>query len=103
MAVKLQIDEEINPTAQTVKDENGKTSSLALSSDSIGIGTTTPKGKVDVNGGNEMNGGWVRTLVLKAAHPSIQFDGGSTSNNSAFIAYDAASNTERIGICRRFE
>ena len=29
MAVKLQIDEELSPNAQSVKDENGKTSSLA--------------------------------------------------------------------------
>ena len=38
----LQVDQDLNPTAQSVKDQNGNTSPLAVSTDKVGIGTTEP-------------------------------------------------------------
>jgi hypothetical protein len=50
MAVTLQLEEALSATAQSVKDQNGNTSPLALSTDAVGIGTTTPGAKLDVQG-----------------------------------------------------
>jgi hypothetical protein len=47
----LQVDQNLNATAQSVKDQNGNTSPLALSTDKVGIGTTNPAQKLDVTGG----------------------------------------------------
>jgi hypothetical protein len=56
MAINIQVEQELNATAQFVKDEKGKTSSLALSTDAVGIGTTSPLAisaftNLDVKGG----------------------------------------------------
>ena len=60
MTTTLQLDSELNSTAQPLKDQSGKTSSLNLSTDSIGIGTATPKAKLhvtaDIIAGSDKNG-----------------------------------------------
>ena len=50
MTTNLQVDEKLSATAQPVKDQNGVSSPLALSTDQVGIGTTTPRHKLDVVG-----------------------------------------------------
>jgi hypothetical protein len=50
MALNLQVANAISTTAQSVKDQNGNTSSLALSTGNVGIGTTNPAGPVHILG-----------------------------------------------------
>jgi hypothetical protein len=50
MALRLQVDGPLNATEQLVKDGQGATSVLALSSDSVGIGTTSPQALLGVGG-----------------------------------------------------
>jgi hypothetical protein len=60
MALNLQVENAINTTAQSLKDQNGNTSSLTLSTDNVGIGTMAPKAKlhvaVDIVAGSDVNG-----------------------------------------------
>lgn len=56
MALNLQVENELGTTAQSVKDQNGNTSSLTLSTDTVGIGTPNPQGKLDVSGNIVLNG-----------------------------------------------
>jgi hypothetical protein len=42
VALNLQVDNAVSTTAQALKDQNGNPSSLALSVDKVGIGTTDP-------------------------------------------------------------
>jgi hypothetical protein len=51
MATKLQVDQALSATAQSVTDENGNSSSLSLATDKVGIGTTAPEQKLEVSGG----------------------------------------------------
>jgi hypothetical protein len=48
MASNLQVENVLNATAQSVKDQNGNISPLALSNDAVGIGTTGPNTKLTV-------------------------------------------------------
>jgi hypothetical protein len=50
MAINLQVDQDLNATAQPVKDSNGNTSPLAVSTDAVGIGTASPRKKLHVVG-----------------------------------------------------
>jgi hypothetical protein len=50
MALRLQVDEPLNATEQLVTDGQGTASVLALSSDSVGIGTTSPGALLGVGG-----------------------------------------------------
>jgi hypothetical protein len=56
MALNLQVENELGTTAQSVKDQNGNISSLTLSTDTVGIGTPNPQGKLDVSGNIVLNG-----------------------------------------------
>jgi hypothetical protein len=56
MPVNLQVDNVVSQTAQSVKDQGGNTSTLSLSVDRVGIGTTNPQGKLDVHGNIVLNG-----------------------------------------------
>ncbi len=60
MATNLQLENPLNTTAQSVKDQNGNSSSLNLSNDRLGIGTTDPKAKLhvsaDIVAGTDANG-----------------------------------------------
>ncbi|MBM4256464.1 MAG: hypothetical protein FJ147_11295 [Deltaproteobacteria bacterium] len=56
MALNLQIDTAVNGAAQSVKDQNGNTSSLTVAADKIGVGTRDPQGKLDVSGNIVLNG-----------------------------------------------
>jgi hypothetical protein len=60
MARNLQVENAVSATAQPVKDQQGNTSSLTLSTDRVGIGTTAPKTRLQVAGdiiaGNDVNG-----------------------------------------------
>ena len=46
----LQVDQDLNATAQPVNDQNGNSSPLALSIDKVGVGTTGPVATLDVQG-----------------------------------------------------
>ncbi|MGY1871972.1 hypothetical protein, partial [Nocardia gipuzkoensis] len=50
MGVNLQIDQALNTAAQTIEDQGGNSSILALSSGAVGIGTTSPAESLQVAG-----------------------------------------------------
>ena len=60
MATNLQLDNAVSPKGQLVKDQDGNASSLTLSTDRLGIGTTDPKAKLhvaaDIVAGKDENG-----------------------------------------------
>jgi hypothetical protein len=61
----LQVEQALNATAQSVKDEGGNTSQLALSTEAVGIGTTTPEDTLEVVGGirsSGSSGGFLRAI-----------------------------------------
>ena len=49
MATNLIVENAESTTAQSVKDSDGNISSLALSTDKVGIGTTTPSAKLNID------------------------------------------------------
>lgn len=51
MPSSLQVANAVSTTAQAVKDQAGHASALAISSDKVGIGTTSPAASLDVKGG----------------------------------------------------
>jgi hypothetical protein len=51
MATNLQVDQVLSATAQSVKDEEGNTSPLSLSTDRVGIGTASPTTAFALNAG----------------------------------------------------
>jgi len=61
-----------------------------------GFGQTSPIAKIHTEGGTAMTAGYNRSATFSANHPTIQFKGLSTSNNSAFIGFDSASGTEAL-------
>ena len=52
MATNLQVENAVSTTAQSVKDQNGKTTSLTLSTDKVGIGTNSPQNRLHVGSGS---------------------------------------------------
>jgi hypothetical protein len=49
MATNLEVQKALSPTAQQVKDAQGHNSSLALSTDNVGIGTIAPEAKLVID------------------------------------------------------
>jgi hypothetical protein len=49
MALNLQVENVVSTTAQPVKDRDGNTSSLSISTDKVGIGTTNPSAKLHIH------------------------------------------------------
>ena len=81
MAANLEVDNSLSATAQSVRDQNGTSSSLALSTDAIGIGTTVPEAKLHINGSEEQ----------------VRVQGQATGNaNVAYISFADSAGT-RIG------
>jgi hypothetical protein len=62
MAANLQVANALSATAQSVKDQHGNTSSLALSADKVGIGTTSPTQRLTLGSGN---------IALPDAHDAV--------------------------------
>jgi hypothetical protein len=52
MAMNLQVENAVSSTAQSVKDQNGNTSPLTLSTDKVGIGTNSPQNRLHVGPGS---------------------------------------------------
>ena len=52
MASNLQVENVLSVTAQSVKDQNGNTSPLTLSTDKVGIGATNPTQQLTLGSGN---------------------------------------------------
>jgi hypothetical protein len=52
MALNLQVANTITSTAQSVQDQNGNTTALALSTKNVGIGTTNPTQALTLGSGN---------------------------------------------------
>lgn len=74
MATNLQIENAVSQTVQTVKDQDGNTSSLNLSTDKVGIGMTDPQGTLDVSDNIVLNGN-IKTQ-LSATGDSTVLKGG---------------------------
>ena len=61
----LQVEQVLSDTAQSVKDEGGNTSQLALSTEAVGIGTANPEDTLEVVGGirsSGSSGGFLRAI-----------------------------------------
>lgn len=81
MPSNLQLAHALSTTAQAVKDQAGHTSSLALSTDKVGVGMTVPAAKLHVNGAEE----------------GIRVQGPATGGaNVAFVSFVDSAGT-RIG------
>ena len=81
MALNLQVEKVVSTTAQRVKDQRGNASSLTLSKDKVGIGTTAPAAKLHVKGAEE----------------GIRVQGPATGNaNLAYVSFVDRAGT-RIG------
>lgn len=52
MPLNLRVESAVNAAAQVVKDQNGNTSALTLSTNNVGIGTTTPTQRLTLGSGN---------------------------------------------------
>lgn len=52
MAINLQVENAVSATAQPVKDQNGNTSPLTLSTDKVGLGTPNPTQRLTLGSGN---------------------------------------------------
>jgi hypothetical protein len=72
MALRLQIDQAVNRTAQPVKDQQGTASALSVSAAAVGVGTTTPRGTLDVAGNVVMNGNTKTQLVATGNAVSLK-------------------------------
>ena len=70
MAVNLQIENVLSTTAQPVKDQNGNASSVTLSTDKVGIGTTNPQGRLDVSDNIVLNGN-VKTQLAATGDTTV--------------------------------
>jgi hypothetical protein len=77
----------LSGTAKYLSDGLGNDSVLALSTDNIGIGTTSPSTKLHVNGGN--------TTVSGVSYPALILDSDASAVN--FTVYSASSN-DYLGI-----
>jgi hypothetical protein len=87
MASNLQLEHPLSTTAQAVKDQAGHTSSLALSTGDVGIGTTAPAAKLHVAGAQQ--GALDRT--------ELRIQGPATGNdNLAYVSWFNSAGT-RIG------
>ena len=64
MAANLEVDNSLSATAQSVRDQNGTSSSLAFSTDAIGIGTTVPEAKLHIDGSGNKSASKVRRLEM---------------------------------------
>jgi hypothetical protein len=75
MAINLQVEQALAPTAQPVLDQDGNTSQLAVSTDSVGIGTSHPekllhmigRAPADANDGQVMIGSSRNFMLLGRA------------------------------------
>ena len=74
MSSNLQLENVVSTKPQFVKDQNQNASSLSLSTDKVGIGTTNPQGKLDVNGNVVLNGN--ANTQLSASGDSSVLKGG---------------------------
>ncbi|MGY6277898.1 hypothetical protein [Methylomonas sp. MgM2] len=84
MSKNLQIDTSVNANAQSVKDQNGGTTSLALSTDKVGIGTANPSAKLEIVGDWTGEEGALR---LAGDKPTIKFSGKEISGNQSWILH----------------
>ncbi|MGR8932201.1 MAG: hypothetical protein ACU836_16345 [Gammaproteobacteria bacterium] len=84
MSTNLQIDTSVNANAQSVKDQDGGTTSLALSTDKVGIGTANPSAKLEIVGDWTGEEGALR---LTGDKPTIKFSGKEISGNQSWILH----------------
>lgn len=62
----------------------------------VGIAINAPISPLHTFGGPNMTSGYSRSATFHANHPVIQFKGGSNTNNSGFIGYDAQASVEAM-------
>jgi hypothetical protein len=100
MALNLQVENAVSAIAQPVKDQNGNTSSLTLSTDKVGIGTgtTNPAPKLEVVGNWTDEDGALR---LTGDKPTLRFSGGAFSGNQSWILHVGGNGPGNLEIYRR--
>jgi hypothetical protein len=87
MAINLQVDNAVTTTAQSVKDQNGHATALALSTENVGIGTAHPTQRLTLGSGN------VFLPYVRGALDGNLFFGGDTDKSQVGMrlsAIDAA-------------
>jgi hypothetical protein len=98
MAVNLQVAQTFNSTVQSVNDQNGNASSLALSTGKVGIGTTSPTTKLEVVGDWTGEEGALR---LTGDKPTVRFSGGALSGNQSWIIHVGGNGPGNLEFYRR--
>ncbi len=88
MSKNLQIDTTVNENAQPLKDQDGGATSLALSTDKVGIGTTNPLAKLEIVGDWTGEEGALR---LTGDKPTIKFSGQEIAGNQSWILHVGSS------------
>jgi len=71
MASNLQVENVLTATAQSVKDQNGKTSPFTLSTDKVGVGTTEPGSALHVEVGDSQQA--AASLRISGTFPGLSF------------------------------
>ena len=84
MSTNLQVQNALNTHAQPVTDGHGNNSSLALSTDNVGIGTTAPNGRLHITGNWVGNYG---ALTLEGDKPTIRLSGGAVVGQQQWILH----------------
>jgi hypothetical protein len=108
----LQVDQPINATAQTIKDEKGNASPLNLSTDKVGIGTATPVTQLDVAGEVQILGGtnplhftsvWRGWPSVGVKHSEICNDTNDLKTLAIVGNYSAGLGQRRVSVWDRLE
>jgi hypothetical protein len=76
-----------NPATNFVGTSDGKPLSIQPGTGSVGIGTTTPSGKLEVHGNW---GGNFGALTISGDKPTIRFSGGSIAGDQQWILHEGS-------------
>jgi hypothetical protein len=112
MAKNLQFASAVSSTAQSVTDQDGNTSSLTLSTDKVGIGTSNPGAKLDVAGELQIltdpntihfTSVWQGWPSAHVGHAEISNDTGQYKTLMIVGNYSADTSVRRVSVWDRLE